>query len=98
MIKTAIEFFRASPTMRLFATAGTIMVFTGMLGVHVITQALEHSTLGNPNFAERRPSDGAPQSRLVTRSVLDDNIVTGSIKDQAARTRLDPCAQAAPKQ
>lgn len=71
-----------------FATIGLGLV--AFIAVGAMIHAVE--------WAERRETrelqaivTGKDRTYTVTRSILDDDITTGSLRSSAADTRLDPC-------
>jgi hypothetical protein len=81
--KIVRDYLMASVAVVALATIGT-NILSNHLGASSEQERLKISTVAANSTGSRTYSE--------VRSVLDDNISTGSILSQSSRTRLDPCA------
>ncbi len=82
--------FSNNSAVRDYAVAGVVIVTLAMVGLHSV-KALVDSTRQSVRVETARfdKKDDKVKSYTVTRSVMDDNISTGSIKGRPIV--LDPC-------
>lgn len=65
-----------------------LAVFGGAQGVILMAESVQRQD----DAQIRAVAKGEARTYVVSRSVLDDEVTTGSLAAKAAQTRLDPCA------
>jgi hypothetical protein len=93
MLDQLSDFFREHRAVRDFSITGSLIVCGGLLMGHVMATGLPVN-LGGPSMmiaAVKPQVNPAPaSSRAIIRSVLDDDVTTGSV-NRPQSIILDPC-------
>ncbi len=87
MLRDEMDFFREHRAIRDFSVTGTMIVCGALVAGHLLANGLPASAVSSI-VASVRPHE--PAIRQTMRSVLDDDIVTGSAKAPQSII-LDPC-------
>ena len=97
MFGQIIQFYAESRAVRHFTGAGLLIIAGGVLAAQLVATALDSAPSGL--VGSFRPSDAAASREVARaptpmRSVLDDEMSTGSLTSRAASVTLDPCTGA----
>jgi len=95
MIHRLIDLFQEHKAVRDFALTGSVIVLGGLAFAHLLATTLQKVPAEVAAFSvqvapgQAAQGQGSSRSRQVIRSVLDDDLLTGSTSRQTIV--LDPC-------
>ncbi len=92
MLGRLITFFRENRAVRDFSITGTMIVLGGLAASHILASGLQNASgaLSSLTMTAKTEQPTPTITRQVIRSVLDDDIITGTSKNPPIL--LDPCS------
>jgi hypothetical protein len=88
----AVLFDRDNKLVRDYLMASAAVVALATIGVNLVSNYLGAAEQEKLKISTVAANSTGSRTYSEVRSVLDDNIATGSILSQSSRVRLDPCS------